>query len=276
MHRLAALAVLVALTGCKKPPEPAAPKLGWVQTDTMKAACYYPPDFATLGPGDRKIARSTAIKEMMTQWTGGRGDGISFDSDMITDVETALLGEPEAVEAIAAKNAAQCETYMTTGGSTSGWSSWLTGLPAKITEGECWNPLVDTWFNYLDLARGWQNRAPVCQGDKVAVKGTEIDYYRIEDGGPWINAAGDTSKPTSGNPEMPCHQEGCFAGMLVVRFTGESGATVTWPAGLGVVITAPEHGYIEVAVNDDNLSDNKFKVESGLEHHTGIEYKPAK
>ncbi len=266
-------ATLLSITACKKPPA-AAPKLGWVKVEGMSHECYYPPAWDTLGPGDRKIARADALEEMMTQWTGKRADGVEFDEQMITDVETSLLGQPIMVEEMSGKNTQYCESFMTAGGSTSAWSSWLSGLPAKFNEGQCYNPLVDTYYNYLDLARGWQNKVAVCKGDKVAVKGTEIDYYQYFKGSPWVNAAGDPAKSASGS-ELPCNIEGCLYGQLIVHFVGESGAVVVKPAGLGVVITAPESGYIEVMINDDDLTDNKYKIESGMEHHTGIEYKPA-
>ena len=268
-----AMIALAAVVSCKKPPA-AAPKLGWVKVGEGHE-CYDPHAWDTLGPGDRKIARANALKEMMTQWTGKRADGVEFDEQMITDVETALLGQPIKVEEMAGKNTQYCESFMTAGGSTSGWSSWLNGLPAIINEGQCYNPLIDTYYNYLDLARGWQNKVAVCKGDVVNVKGTEIDYYQYFKGSPWINAAGDPAKSASGT-ELPCNIEGCLYGQLIVHFVGESGAVVVKPAGLGAQITAPESGYIEVMINDDDLTDNKYKIEGGMEHHTGIEYKPAK
>lgn len=274
MRAFMAVALLSAvLVSCKKPP-PAAPKLGWVKVEGMAHECYYPPAWDTLGPGDRKLARANTLKEMMTQWTGARNDGVKLDQQIVTDLETALLGEPESVEFVASKNASYCEKFMQSGTGTAEWSSWLTGLPAKINEGECYHPLVDEIYYYLDINRSWQAPAAVCKGDKVSVHGSENDYYRIVANGPWINAAGDLSQPAGGT-ELPCNIEGCFKGQLVVRYTGEDGAVVVWPAGLGVVITAPGAGHLEVTINDDSFEDNVYKVESGLQHHTSVEYQPA-
>lgn len=276
MRRVALVPVvaLTALLACKKPP-PAAPRLGWVKVEGMAHECFYPPAWDTLGPGDRKLARATAIKEMMSQWTGTRSDGVTFDEQMITDVETALLGEPDAVEVVAGKNAVYCETFMTSGGSTSEWGSFLTGLPAKINEGECYTPLVDTIFYYMDIAKTWQAPAAACMGNEVLINGSSQDYYRLAPGGPWINSAGDLSQPAGGT-ELPCNFEGCFRGQLIVRFTGESGAVVVWPVGDGAQVKAPEHGKFEVMINDDSFENNVYKIESGLQHHMSIEYKPAK
>ena len=103
--------------------------------------------------------------------------------------------------------------------------------------------------------------------------GTDGDYYQIEAGGPFINVAGDPSqKATSA---LPCNVEGCIKGQLIMKFTSDSHVSQVIPVGIGVEFLVPEHGQIEVMINDDNLSDNKFKVEKGLEHHTGIEVKPA-
>jgi hypothetical protein len=210
--------------------------------------------------------------ELMSQWRGERGDGIGFRDKVITDVETVLLAEADRIEAVSLDNLEQCKKYMKSGDS-SGWSSWLTALPGKLTEGECPSaPLDYTLYDYLNINSDWQIQAPVCAGDHIIVHGTDNDYFQIEEGGEWINIAGDASQPASG--DLPCTLEGCVKGQLIMRFTGESGVQTIYPVGIETTFKAPEHGKIEVMINDTTFFDNKFKVEKGLEHHTGIEYKP--
>jgi hypothetical protein len=266
-------AFAAASCGPKKAPE-AAPKVGWIQNEGWKGSCYFPKDYANLGPGDRKLARQEALEEMVKQWRGTRSDGVQFDDNMIETLETVLLGRPEAIEGVSVQNAAKCEQFMSGAtADTDAWQSYLHGLPGQLTAGECNNPLVDTVFNYLNINSGWQFKWPVCKDNRVEITGSEIDYYRITDKGPWINAAGDETQPTSSG-DWPCNMEGCYAGMLIMRFTGESGITQIVPIGLSKTWTAPENGSIEVQINDTTFYDNKFKIESGLEHHTAITYKP--
>jgi len=267
---VAALATPVT-AGCKKPP-PAPPKAGWIQQEGWAGACYYPDDYASLGPGDRKISRQHALEAMMSQWTGSRNDGVSFSENVTENVETTLLGRPEHIEEVSQQNAKYCSDFMS--GKDSGWSSWLSGLPKVLKAGECNEPLVDTYFNYLDIARSWQFKEPMCQGNIVKITASAIDYYRLEKTGPWINAAGDETQKTDGSSTLPCNFEGCYRGMVIMRFTGDSGVQQIHPVGLEYTFTAPEHGYIEVMMNDDSLEDDVYKVESGLTHHTSITYAP--
>jgi len=269
MRTLVSLGVVLALAGCKKSggTAAAAPKVGW-HASTSGMTCYYPPAYDKLGGTDRKIARQDALEAMMSQWNGSRGDGVQFDDVVVENVETALLGTPTAIEQVSTKNLAKCEA-----GDTGAWGSWLARVPGELAVGQCSNPLVDRWFYYLDIKIGWQNKAPVCKGNVVEVKASSVDYYRTSDKGAWINAEGDTSASASAT-DLPCNTPGCHPGQIVMRFIGESGATQVIPVGLSYVFTAPEHGTIEVGINDDTFYDNQFKVESGLEHHTSIEYAP--
>ncbi len=268
MRSLLWIGFFAALSACKKGPEAAAAvKVGWQEVQPGKS-CYYAPNFEKLAGTDRKIARQQTLEAMVSQWGGGRNDGVTFDETVVENVETALLGTPTAIETVAAKNLAKCEV-----GDTATWGSWLARVPGELAVGQCSNPLTDRWFYYLDIKIGWQNRAPVCKGNVVEVKASSVDFYRLNDKGPWVNAEGDTSKSASAT-ELPCNTPGCFPGQIVMRFVGESGATQVIPVGLSYVFTAPEHGSIEIAVNDDTFYDNQYKVESGLEHHTSIEYAP--
>jgi hypothetical protein len=271
--RIGFVIAMIALGGCKKAPSTPAATDGWIQHTGWAGACFFPKDWGSLGPGDRRLARQATLEAMMSQWTGKRNDGVSFDENVTTDVETVLLGRPEKIEQVSIDNAKMCSDFMASTDS-SAWASWLKKIPDELTVGECGTPLVDTWFNYLDLSLRWQNKAGVCAGNVVIISASEIDYFRISPKGPWINAAGDETMKTSGKESYPCNVEGCLAGQMVMRFVGESGIEQVHPVGLKYTFTAPENGTIEVMINDDNLMDNQYKVESGLEHHTSITYAP--
>ncbi len=271
MPRTWILPVLL-LAGCgKKNVEPPAPIVGWHTEEGWLGSCYFPPDYASLGTGDVRIARNETREMMMQQWQGNRGDGVSFDPDKIIAVETVLLGTPEKVEAVSRKNAELCQTAMTSGG-TVAWSRWLDELPGKLMAGECRRPLDYTLFDYLDIANDWQIPAPVCAEDVIRVKGSTIDHYRIEDKGKWITVEGDPDKPAYG--DYPCTLEDCLVGQLVMRFRADSGMELVLPVGKELVWTVPEHGRIDVMINDTSFFDNEYKIESGMQHHTSIEYSP--
>lgn len=254
------------------PEAPPAPTEGWVTETGALGACWAPPNFEAMGIGDRRIARNVTMEAMKEQWSGARNDGVAFASVIVDNLETVLLGYPEKIEAVARDNLAQCRSAMK-GGGTGGWESWLTTLPRKLTEGECRKPLDVTMFWYMDIGTGWQGAADVCQGDEIRIWSTEKDYYKVDDGGPWINAAGDPAKPASGEGYL-CTVEGCLAGQVVLRFRGQSGAEVIKPVGLELRFVAPEHGVIEFAVNDLSFFNNVFKVERGLQHRTAVTYEP--
>jgi hypothetical protein len=268
------MVALAMVSACKKPPENLGPREGWVKDAGWKVQCYYPKAWDTLGAGERKITRQKALEEMEKQWRGEMEEDVNFGSDLVLDVDTILLGRPENIEAISGENATQCEAY-NKGGSIDDWKSWLSSLKSRLTAGECNHPLVDTLFSYLSINASWQNKAYVCPGDKVLVQGTEIDYYRLTPKGPWMNAAGDKGVSTTGKESFPCNTEGCYQGMLIGRFTGDSGSQIIFPVGAQAMFKCPESGKIEVMINDDSLEDNRYKIESGLEHHMGITYKPA-
>lgn len=251
---------------------PPAPTEGWVTEPGATGACWVPPDFEAMGIGDRRIARNTTLEAMKEQWSGARADGVAFASVTLSNLETVLLGYPDKIEAVARDNLAQCRSAMK-GGGTSGWETWLASLPRKLTEGECRKPLDVTMFWYMDIGTGWQGGADVCQGDEVRIWSTAKDYYKVDDGGPWINAEGDPSKPATGDGYL-CTVEGCRAGQVVLRFRGQSGAEVIKPVGLELKFTAPEHGVIEFAVNDLTFVNNVFKVERGMQHRTAVTYEP--
>lgn len=267
------LAPGVAEAGKKKKKKNEPPPVGWQTQEGWLGQCYYPPDFEAMGSGDRRMAWQSTRNELASQWQGGKGDGIAFSDKVLVNLETALLAKPERIEQVARDNLKYCIDAMS-GKGASAWESWINALPAQLTAGECPNPPMDyTLFDYLNIGVEWQVPVYVCKDDRVRITASSNDYYKITDDGPWINAAGDTSQPASGS--LPCNIEGCFKGQLVMRFTGESGVQTVKPVGTTMDFLAPEHGKIEVMINDDTWFDNTFKVESGIEHHTSIEYAPA-
>lgn len=270
---LSALLALVPVSEAKKPPPAPAMTPGWNAVGPAGGKCYYPPDFASMGPGDRRLAWNTARNEMLSQWRGEKGDGVTFDEKAVEANETALLAKAERVEQVAKDNFDQCKKAFE-GGGTSAWGSWVQGLSGQLTAGECPSPPLDyQLYDYLNINAGWQVNAGVCKGDKVLVTGSAQDYYQIVPNGPWINADGDPAGGMTGSG-YPCTIEGCKPGMLVLQFRGMSGTTLVVPIGTSKVFEAPEHGTISVMINDNDLSDNKYKVEARLEHHMQIEYGP--
>lgn len=257
----------------KKKDEVEAPLVGWNRSEGWPGDCYYPPQWDQLPATDRKIARSEALDAMLSQWQGGRDDGISFDEELTTDVETVLLGRPEAIEQVAADNLARCQAVMA-GGDKGEWEQWLKSLPAKLTEGECRQPLDYTMFDYLSIGTGWQRPLSICQGETVRISGTVKDRYRVTEDGPWINVEGDPDQPAVGT-DLPCNVEGCFVGQLIMKFEADSGWTKVMPVGAELIFTAPEHGTISYRINDDTFFDNTWYKSRGIEDHTAIEVSPA-
>ena len=257
----------------KKQKGPAAPIVGWHREAGWTADCWYPPDFSTMSEGAKRMSWQETRDAIVGQWRGDRNDGVSLDDKHVESLETVILSKPDRIETVAKENLEQCKAAVS-GAGNGAWGSWLVSSAGSLTEGECpYAPLDYTLFNYLSVNDDWQVSTPVCRDDKIIVHGTEADYFQLESGGPWINVAGDPKQPASAS--LPCNIEGCFKGQLVMRFTSDSHVQEIIPIGISTEFRAPDHGRIEVMINDDTLDDNKFKVDKGLEHHTGIEIKPA-
>lgn len=269
------LVAAVALTSCGKKGHNNEPIVGWhnANEEVWPAACYYPPNFDEMGPGDRRMARQKVLEEMKSQWKGDKDSVVSFDAEDIDTMETVLLGKPELIEQVAVDNLDRCKGAMESGGQTISWSKWLRDTPVKLTEGECRNaPLDYTLFDYLDIGREWQIKAYVCREDHVRISGSPQDYYRLSDKGPWINVEGDPDKATT-TTDYPCTLAGCKAGMLIMRFTDDNGFQEIIPIGAEREWTAPNHGYIEVMINDNGTwYDNKYRIKGSIEDHTSITY----
>lgn len=265
--------VALAKKDKKKKGEEPAPLVGWQTQEGWMGECYFPPQWDSLNETDRRMARSTALDEMVKQWGGGKGDGIDLGEDTTTDVETVLLGRPEAVERVAADNLAQCQKVMS-GGDSSAWRSWLKSLPGTLTEGECRQPLDYTMFDYLSIGTDWQRPLSICKDERVRISGTVKDKYRITNDGPWINVEGDPDQPATGT-DLPCNIEGCFKGQLIMKFVSDSGWEKVEPVGAELIFSAPEHGTIWYRINDDVFHDNEWFKSRGIEDHTAIEVSPA-
>src|SRR5690606_38817958 len=171
--------------------------------------------------GPRRMAWQEAREAIMSQWQGGKGDGVKFDEKAITNVETALLSRPERIEQVAAENLALCKKAMA-GQGAGEWERWLVGLTGKLTAGECPTPPMDfTLFDYLSISADWHIPVHVCKDDHVRIEASAGDFFKLSDDGPWINVEGDKSQPATG--DLPCTTEGCFKGQLIMRFTAQSG-----------------------------------------------------
>jgi hypothetical protein len=271
----AVMASFVAGTAeAKKTKAPPPPLEGWQPAGINGGTCYHPPQWDALPIGARKEARQKALEALLSQWRGERGDGVSFPGRVAEDIETAILAKMERIEFVTAENVAKCAAAMAAG-STQEWGAWLVALPGRLTEGECPYPPLDyTMYDYLNINSDWQFTGRVCKGDRVKIKGSEMDYYQIEPKGVWINAKGDSSRATTG--PYACNVEGCFAGMLIARYTSETGVTQILPVGLSLDFLVPDHGRLEVMINDTEFTDNRYKIEGRLEHHMAIEYSPVK
>ncbi len=263
------LLLVISLAEAKKPKgPPPPPPTGWVQQTGWTAHCYYPVDFSKLGEGDRRIQRQTTLEAMKSQWSGSREDGISFDADAIESVDTVLLGLPSKIEAVAAANRDKCVEAMTSGNSAN-WAAWVKTLDRSLMAGECVKPLDYTMFDYLEITSGWQREVSMCKGNKAHIIATTRDRYRISASGPWINADGDPAILATG-PDWPCNMEGCFGGMLIGRFTSESGVVTIFPIGVEKWYTAPENGVLSWQINDSTWYDNTWFKTATIEDRTAV------
>jgi predicted small lipoprotein YifL len=269
---LATLPLVLGLAGCggKKAPEGPVVVEGWHQEDGWKAACYFPPDYKD---SDR-MTQNTVRNEMMTQWKGERGDGVSFSSGVITDVETVLLGKPDAVKGVARQNLDWCRKVMSGQASMDQWQTWFASLKSQLTAGDCkWPPLRYQQHEYLDVGKGWQFEGRVCKGDTIRIEVSSLDYYRLDDDMDWINADGTGERAVGDG--YPCTLEECGVGMVIYRFTGDQSGTITYGAvGTETIFEAPEHGILHLRVNeaDDSFFDNKWRKKGSLVDHAAIAY----
>ncbi len=288
---LLAPAALLAVAACgeKKDPEPAAPIEGWHAEEGWVAQCWFPVDYdavqENVGTTARLEARQKALEAMMSQWQGTRDDGVSMSAGAIENVEITLLGRPELIEEVSRQNAEQCKKVMVAGASTeegvasvlgdlTDWKMWFGSLDGDLNEGECRGGLEDTLFYYLEIDGGWQLEVPVCADMSFLIQATENDKFRISEDGPWINAAGDPDQLTMGVDGAPCNMEGCYAGMLVMKFTTDAGIETIFPVGTEYLFNVPEHGWLTFRINDTTFFDNTWYKSGGIIDHTGLSITP--
>jgi hypothetical protein len=268
---LGSFALVLFLGGCPKKTSNVVIE-GWHSEEEWKGQCYYHKNFSVLGRAEVYDARQNSMSAMMSQWRGEREDGIQFDEGKVVDLETTMLGKIELVDVIAGQNQKHCIEHFSGKADPQAWKNWFWGINGILTAGDCKSqPLNYTLFDYLDIGKGWQISASVCEGDQVVVKGSTIDYYKVSDDGPWINIAGDLENRAM-TDDYPCTLEGCFVGSLILRFTDEVGNETILPVGEETVFSAPVHGKIEVQINDSTYYDNVYKQEGSMIHHTSIEY----
>ncbi|MBM76009.1 MAG: hypothetical protein CMK59_11465 [Proteobacteria bacterium] len=249
---------------------PTAPPVGWHQEEGWKHSCYHPPDYASLSDSVRMEARETSLTEMLSQWRGDKADGISFNAETIEEIEITLLGLPKRIEQTSQENLIECKQSAQNSGS---WSSWVNALPSKLNADQCYSSR-DTIFDYLNIEQSWERSFPVCPGDKITVAGEAGHRYKITEDGPWINVAGDLDKSTQGNRDFPCHLEGCFAGMLIIKYVHENGVEEIIPIGQSKKVSIPIKGSISYSINDDAFYDNEWYSSDGLIDHTPIRLIP--
>ena len=216
--------LFLAACGPKKKVVVEKPKVGWVHEEASSTACYYPPNFEKLDTLERKEAQSAAFDAIVEQWRGSKNDGVKIREELIEGVETVLLGDMSKVEITVKDNLSYCKQYASSKSSLPQWQSWVSGLPSKLTEGECNYHFRDTVLDYVEVDTEWMPASPlrICKGDKIQITAAPKDRYRIDEGGPWITVQGNLDVPTAGSESHPCNTEGCFAGQLILRFKSES------------------------------------------------------
>lgn len=254
------------------------PKVGWVKpSEDAAGACLYPPKWDDLTTNPRQLARAQAIADVLAQWKGERGDGVEIPTKFAYELETILLGDPKDIEAIAAENAQWCEKRMAGTVTNEQWGDWVAALAPRLTAGECRGSLLpQEMHDYLNIDGDWHMKMPFCKDDIVIVTASTQDKYQIEAKGPWIDVAGDKDKPAKGEG-FPCTVENCYEGTMLVRFRNYDGSIEKiYPmGGSGALeIRIPDHGHLSVQINDDDWHDNHWKVDGGMQHHTGVSYLP--
>lgn len=253
---------------------PAGPAVGWFQETGWTGSCYNPAEFEKLELTDRRIARQQALEALKSQWSGARSDGVAFDERIIDDVDTTLLGRPDAIEMVSRKNLEYCRQVMGAGAPKDPWQAWLRALPNQLTAGECNSPFDYQLIQYLEINAPWQQPIHFCKGNRAIFEATEKDLYRIVENGPWINTDGDTTQKATGS-EYPCNIEGCYAGQLIGRFVTDSGVVSIFPMGIRKDFEAPENGTLTWQINDTTWYDNTWRKQGTIIDHTAITVSPA-
>ena len=266
------IALMTFLACGPKKPADTAPPVGWQQEEGWTIACYYPPDFEKMTEIERREAWQSNLEAMFSQWKGERGDGVQFDQDIIEGVEFVSLSKPNTSETMLQQNLAQCQAVATGSATTSDWKAWAKALPGQLTAGDCNTPFDSLIKIDLNIGVDFEYDFSVCKGDIVNISGSQ-DQYRVSPSGKWITVAGDTEESAFGS-ELPCNVEGCFNGMLILKFTDMDGRESIYPIGESADFKAPVHGRISVGINDDSFYDNVWYQSGSLMDHSSVILKP--
>ena len=259
--------LLALVLGCPKNTEvieTPGPTVGWTIKSGWTGACFTAPDFSTLDGEVRGKQERDSLTAMTSQWLGARNDGVRFDEKAARGVGKLLPAE--RIGEIAAQNLAFCAEVMSGEASTAAWSAWLEELYEDLQEEACPDPLVDTYLT-LDVTQQWFAEVPVCAGDHWFLR-AESDQYRTTKG-----ASTHTVMGTEGDASgLPCPD--CPRGSLIVRFDGEDGSSTLMIGGTYAEGTAPVSGTLSIGLNDDDFSDNTYRVKGGVQDSVGVQVGP--
>ena len=248
------------------------PPLGWYQPEGAVHACYYPASLDEVQGRARTLAVVDAMNEVVSQWRGQLNDGVEFSPNAIDDVYNAFLARPERGEFILSENLQYCQQAATSR-STSDWNSWMRSLPDILQQDLCLQPLDYSLYQWLNLDNIWQEERPVCPDDHIIITGTR-DRYRIVEDGPWITVEGDPDSPTVGMDLYPCSFDGCYEGMLILRYVTDNGVEQIFPIGTEFVYRVPEAGTISFAINDLTAWDNSWGMSRGATERVQVRISP--
>jgi hypothetical protein len=286
MSRLSLLVLLPALLAGVayakgKSTEVNVPAMGWYtepgskKVPAWRGSCYVPPDFSTLPDIQRREAHQATLEAMKSQWLGQKDDIVKFDPEAVDNAEMALFGRPDQTENVSKQNLEFCKAVMSNGADTAAWSAWLAKVPAQLREGQCVKPLDYSFVQYIRLDGVWQDPVSMCAGDRIDIKVTVTDRYRLSKGGKWITADGDRDDPTAGS-KLPCNFEGCFRGEVIGRFVTLDGTETVFPIGSEKAFRAPQHGTFSFMINDDSAEDNDWHSSGAVIDHAALTVSPSK
>ncbi len=266
---------MILFVGCgQKKSVDETPKVGWYQEEDWSVACYHPPEYEKMLKMDREDSRQPAWEAMFDQWQGTRGDGMSVGEEVIERIDYQFSAKPIKVESVSQQNLEKCRQVATGQMTMDAWQGWVSGLPTELSAGECYNHFLDTVLDDFQIDQSFANPFPICKGDRIRISGSSQDQFRITDSGSWITIAGDLESPSLGKVDIPCNIEGCFDGMLILKFTDADGREAIHPVGTSLEFTAPLDGMITYGVNDDTYYDNQWYQSGGLIDHASITIAP--
>ncbi len=267
------LLILLSCGPKKLPDAEAGPSSGWHIERGWSGSCFLPPDFPAIEDTElREKMVADTVRAMVLQWEGSRQDGVNFDGDMSDQVGLLLDKVPERVPQVAADNYELCVEVMRDDVTTSRWGRWVQDLHAELEEDDCPNPLDDT-FHTLEVNRGWQLEVELCAGQAYRIKAATTELFQLSKSGDWIGVEGE---PELLPPEGAYCREvaGCAWGQLVGRFEGEDGEVELFPIGGEYEGTATQAGMLSLAINDDDHSDNAWRIVEGVQDGVTLEVRP--